>query len=220
MAHGPYSIGKVVISKSNDFNCSNLVTKTMVDFFFLLHSCFVQPGPALYYGAMLPVAAILVANFIVFALVTYRLTCGRWAISGNKSTGTDTKKKRSETWRQVQDLFAFTILLGLTWVFGFLAIGGVRFLFNVLFLVFNSLQGLFVFLMFGVRQKLVRDEWVRCLCCRCGGDQKGSSSKYTAGIKQPRSTGNTHATNSSSGNGDNIMLQSQGTTDSSLSSWW
>ncbi|XP_054751114.2 adhesion G-protein coupled receptor G6-like [Lytechinus pictus] len=136
--------------------------------------CFVQPGPVLYYSVLLPVAAIVLINTIIFILVAYRLTCGRWTISANKSTGED---KRSETWRRLQNLVAFTILLGLTWAFGFLAIGGARFVFNVLFLVFNSLQGLFIFIMFGLRQKPVRDEWLRFFRCQCCEDEKSRRSR-------------------------------------------
>eukprot|EP00057_Strongylocentrotus_purpuratus_P017269 XP_011671743.1 PREDICTED: G-protein coupled receptor 64 [Strongylocentrotus purpuratus] len=135
--------------------------------------CFVQPGPVLYYSVLLPIAIIVLINTIIFILVTYRLTCGRWTISAKSSAD----KNRSETWRRLMDLVAFTVLLGLTWVFGFLAIGGARFLFNILFLIFNSLQGFFVFIMFGLRQKPVRDEWLRCCRCRCGEDESSRRSK-------------------------------------------
>ena len=137
--------------------------RTHLSLCFLLkcHSCFLKPGFALYFGVMLPVGLILTTNLVIFVMVSYRLTCGRWAISANKNTS---KPNR----RLLQDLVALTVLLGLTWIFGFLAIGGARFLFNVLFLIFNSLQGLSVFLMFGVRQETVREQWkvfIRCKCC-------------------------------------------------------
>ncbi|XP_059154611.1 adhesion G-protein coupled receptor G2-like [Physella acuta] len=37
------------------------------------------------------------------------------------------------------------ILLGLTWIFAFCAIGKFRIVFNYLFAIFNSFQGLFIF---------------------------------------------------------------------------
>ncbi|XP_072179699.1 uncharacterized protein [Diadema setosum] len=181
--------------------------------------CFATAGPAIYYGVMLPVGLVLITNCVIFVLVTYRLTCGRWSLSANKNQ--DSKKKRQECWRLLQDLIAFTILLGLTWVFGFLAIGDARFVFNVLFLVFNSLQGLGFFFMFGLRQKAIRDHWLRLLCCRCREDAKGSrrSDPYTKTKPTTKSTNssaitldtkNGQRTGSRDPDSETIALHSQG----------
>eukprot|EP00057_Strongylocentrotus_purpuratus_P022352 XP_011676826.1 PREDICTED: uncharacterized protein LOC100893482 [Strongylocentrotus purpuratus] len=122
--------------------------------------CFVKPGPALYYGVLLIVALLLAANFIIFGIVMQRLSC-RKSVAAHKTT----QASRGEMWRRVQNAVAISVLLGLTWLFGFLAIGGARLVFNILFLVLNSLQGFFVFLMFCVRQKEVREQWVRWMHC-------------------------------------------------------
>eukprot|EP00057_Strongylocentrotus_purpuratus_P034849 XP_796775.3 PREDICTED: probable G-protein coupled receptor 112 [Strongylocentrotus purpuratus] len=122
--------------------------------------CFVKPGPALYYGVLLIVALLLAANFIIFGIVMQRLSC-RKSVAAHKTN----QASRGEMWRRVQNAVAISVLLGLTWFFGFLAIGGARLVFNILFLVLNSLQGFFVFLMFCVRQKEVREQWVRWMHC-------------------------------------------------------
>ena len=42
------------------------------------------------------------------------------------------------------------VLLGLIWAFGILAIGDTKMIFQYLFCFFNSFQGLFVFIFFGI----------------------------------------------------------------------
>ncbi|XP_033097281.1 adhesion G-protein coupled receptor G6-like [Anneissia japonica] len=95
------------------------------------------------------------------------LICGRKAI----------KPKRELLIKRFQNAVAVSVLLGLTWVFGFLAIGSdssARYVFQVLFCFFNSLQGLFIFVLFCVRQKEIRDEWKRC----CKRGDRASRVKY------------------------------------------
>ena len=45
---------------------------------------------------------------------------------------------------------AIMVLLGLTWAFGILAIGDTKMIFQYLFCIFNTFQGLFVFIFFGI----------------------------------------------------------------------
>ena len=63
-----------------------------------------------------------------------------------------------EAIRRAQNAVAIGTLMGLTWAFGFLSFGGGRYLFNALFATFNSLQGVFVFLLFGIRQPELREK--------------------------------------------------------------
>ncbi|XP_071492422.1 uncharacterized protein [Diadema antillarum] len=127
--------------------------------------CFVSPGPALYFGVLLLVAVLLLVNFVIFALVLQELTC-RKTVAAHKAD-------QGETWRRIQNAVAISVLLGLTWVFGFLAIGGARIVFNILFLIFNPLQGFFVFVMFCLRQQEIRDQWRRWLHCQFGEERPG-----------------------------------------------
>ena len=110
---------------------------------------------------MLPIGLILSVNGIVFAIVTYKLTCGRKTFSMSSTSAPEKEnnaKARVETIRRAQNAVAIGVLLGLTWSFGLLAIGDGRIAFNALFTIFNSLQGVFVFLLFGIRQPEVREK--------------------------------------------------------------
>ena len=132
----------------------SVIFMTYSCFSFLLISCFVKPGPALYYGVLLIVAVILLANFVIFAVVMQRLSC-RESVH-KTSTAEENENKQ---WRRVQRAVALSALLGLTWIFGFLAIGGAKDVFSVLFLIFNSLQGFFIFIMFCLRPEDIRNQW-------------------------------------------------------------
>lgn len=69
------------------------------------------------------------------------------------------KGNNAELQKRVQNTIAIAVLLGLSWLFGFLAIGGAQFIFNLLFLIFNSLQGFFVFVFFCLRNREVIKVW-------------------------------------------------------------
>ena len=51
------------------------------------------------------------------------------------------------------------VVLGLTWIFGLLAIGPTRILFQILFCTFASLTGLFIFILYIVTSKAKRKCW-------------------------------------------------------------
>ncbi|XP_041478594.1 uncharacterized protein LOC121426374 [Lytechinus variegatus] len=126
-----------------------------------LEYCFISPGPSLYFGMILPIGAILAFNSIIFTIVIYKLTCGRktFAATNTRMSKKETMAKtREEAIRRAQNVVAIGTLLGLTWSFGFLAVGNGRVAFNALFAIFNSLQGVFVFFLFGIRQPEVKDK--------------------------------------------------------------
>eukprot|EP00057_Strongylocentrotus_purpuratus_P014697 XP_011669171.1 PREDICTED: G-protein coupled receptor 64-like [Strongylocentrotus purpuratus] len=165
--------------------------------------CFVKPGPALYYGVLLIVAILLAANFIIFGLVMQRLSC-RKSVADNKTN----QANRGEMWRRVQNAAAISVLLGLTWLFGFLAVGGARLVFNILFLVLNSLQGFLVFIMFCVRQKKVREQWVRWMHCHFAGQRRSDDCVKAKYKKTGSQDGRTSLATSS---GQGIQLASRET---------
>ena len=51
-------------------------------------------------------------------------------------------------YQQARRALAIMVLLGLTWLFGILAIGDAKLAFQYLFCIFNTLQGFFVFILF------------------------------------------------------------------------
>lgn len=55
---------------------------------------------------------------------------------------------------------AFVLLFSLTWMFGFLVIANSIVIFQYVFCIFNSLQGFFLFVFYGVRNENVRKSWL------------------------------------------------------------
>ena len=85
----------------------------------------------------------------------------------NKITGLKTSKtkERQSTIRLMISIAGIMLLYGLTWIFGALTIDKASLSFQVLFVVFNSLQGFFIFLFFCVLGRDGRELWLEFLSC-------------------------------------------------------
>jgi len=109
-------------------------------------------GNSLHYGLLLPVCMMLFVNAIIFVLVVFSL-CKTASSSKNKLGD------RADIATQVRIAASCCALLGLTWLFGVLAIGESRLLFQYLFCIFNSLQGAFIFYFNIFRQSRTLNAW-------------------------------------------------------------
>ena len=105
-------------------------------------------GNPFYISVVVPVAAIIITNLIVLVKVTIRLH-GRF--------------KRRRVMSEARVAFTCNILLGTTWVLAFFAVQEVTMVFQWLFCIANSLQGLFIFLCYTVRNQEVRKAWSKAL---------------------------------------------------------
>lgn len=87
---------------------------------------------------LFPVSCILILNTLLFVPIIRQ-------IHGHLK-----KKEKFQTkknpWRRVRVTISSTVILGLTWIFGVIALGDLRLLFQWLFTLLNSLQGLFIFI--------------------------------------------------------------------------
>ncbi|KAK7482383.1 hypothetical protein BaRGS_00026402, partial [Batillaria attramentaria] len=121
---------------------------TMTDGYARLRNgiCWLR-GVAFYVAFVAPVALMIILNFIVFGIVL-RVIVGK----AHKKLG---RSDAHSTLRRLRRAVGVVILLGLTWVFGFMAVGEVKLIMQYLFVVFNSLQGLFIFLFYCVMNREV-----------------------------------------------------------------
>lgn len=115
-------------------------------------SCFLQNGAYLYYGFLLEVLLMVIFNIIVFVLIVRRVVF-RPILSSNAQ-----KNKKKEMIARMQQFVLFFFLLGISWIFGFLAMIPNRrtYAFEVLFCVFASIQGLVLFMFITVKNPDVR----------------------------------------------------------------
>ncbi|XP_071797063.1 uncharacterized protein [Asterias amurensis] len=118
--------------------------------------CFISSGLAMNLGLITPIALILLHNVITFILVMRSLLQVKEASRSEQIT------------KRLQNAVGISALMGLTWCFGFLAIEGATFAFQLLFCLFNSLQGVVVFVMFCARREEVRAAvapYLKRICC-------------------------------------------------------
>ncbi|XP_062597425.1 adhesion G-protein coupled receptor G2-like isoform X2 [Saccostrea cucullata] len=129
--------------------------------------CWLNPIP--FYAAFLaPVAIIMIINFIVFAMVLRQLL-GAATKNLNKTDSTKTSSR-------LRGAVTLVIMLGLTWVFAILAIDGGAPVFQYLFTIFNSLQGLFIFVFHCLLKTDAQKAWKRA-CCAGDKDKDSKTSK-------------------------------------------
>ena len=97
-----------------------------------------------------PVLVILVINLVIFIL----------AVRSLRNIGTlVSAEKKTTSFQRARTSFAILLLLGLTWMFGALAISRAQIIFDYLFSVFNSLQGCLIFFFHCLRHQEVRNQW-------------------------------------------------------------
>ena len=94
---------------------------------------------------------------------------------------TDTKSERRRYIRFGINLFGIMILFGITWALGAFTISGASLVFQILFAVFNSLQGFFIFFFFCVLSSDVRQQWKQLVTC--GRYSKGKPA-YSTGANR------------------------------------
>ncbi|XP_033860341.1 adhesion G-protein coupled receptor G6-like isoform X3 [Acipenser ruthenus] len=99
---------------------------------------------------------VFLMNVAMFIVVMVQI-CGR---NGKRSNRT----LREEILRNLRSVISLTFLLGMTWGFAFFAWGPVNLAFMYLFAIFNSLQGLFIFIFHCALKENVQKQWRRYLC--------------------------------------------------------
>ena len=121
-------------------------------------------------GAFLgPIFAILLFNFVIFFIVISVLV--------RHKRKHDRIGKKTVV-RLLISITGVMFLFGLTWLFGAFTVADASFAFQILFVVFNSFQGFFIFLFFCVISKDARELWMETLSCSSKTTQS-SLDKYT-----------------------------------------
>lgn len=109
-----------------------------------------------------PVTFVIMLNLIFLVVTLYKMV--------KHSTSMKPDSSRLENIRSwVLGAFALLCLLGLTWSFGLFFLNDSSILMAYLFTIFNTLQGMFIFIFHCLLQKKVRKEYSKCFrqsqCC-------------------------------------------------------
>ena len=103
--------------------------------------------------AMLPpLAATMGVNLVMYGLILYGVTCGRPSVPS-------TLPERALLMNQLRMAVCVFFLLGLTWVFGLLAVSSARLVFSYLFCTFTCLKGFLLFVFHVCRERGARRYW-------------------------------------------------------------
>ncbi|XP_062124820.1 uncharacterized protein LOC133837923 [Drosophila sulfurigaster albostrigata] len=109
-------------------------------------------GYALYFGVILPIAVIVIANFIIFCLIIHNIL-----LSTTNPSIRHTEK--TVVIYQIRLSVLLFFLLGFTWFFGFLSTMKAGILFSYLFCLTATLQGFVIFLYFIILDPVTRRMW-------------------------------------------------------------
>ncbi|XP_019613587.1 PREDICTED: adhesion G-protein coupled receptor G7-like [Branchiostoma belcheri] len=124
--------------------------------------CWLAREP-LTYAFLIPAGLILLFNLLVFLLVMYKLV--RNEEKRKELRGADANEVDHQ-WiaRQIRRSCSIMALFGLTWLFGFFVIDDTRTVFAYLFCIFNTLQGLFIFIFHCVMRADMKAWWKKHIC--------------------------------------------------------
>eukprot|EP00057_Strongylocentrotus_purpuratus_P023800 XP_011678274.1 PREDICTED: G-protein coupled receptor 126-like [Strongylocentrotus purpuratus] len=131
------------------------------NYIFTINRCFLQFWAQIG-GLLIPMSIILLINIVIFFLVVRKFRESA-KIAGRVKK--EANAERRETIKRVQNAICILLLLGLTWVTGYLLlIPSFSQVAQPIFIVLNSFQGLFIFLLYCVRNPDIRKKWgLTCL---------------------------------------------------------
>ncbi|XP_064652128.1 adhesion G-protein coupled receptor G6-like [Lineus longissimus] len=136
--------------------------------------CWLRHIP-LFAAFVAPICLMLVFNFIVFGIVIYKAYRQReFIIRSNKA------KENKSIRTQLCGAASLVSLLGLTWTFGLLNVNEVAIVFSYLFIVFNTLQGVFVFVFFCLLKKKATAAWAK----KCGRKSSDRSTRTSSNSEE------------------------------------
>ncbi|XP_039593742.1 adhesion G-protein coupled receptor G6 isoform X18 [Polypterus senegalus] len=119
--------------------------------------CWIENQIVFYITCVAYFGIVFLLNVAMFIVVMVQI-CGR---NGKRTNRT----MREEVLRNLRSVVSLTFLLGMTWGFAFFSWGPVHLAFTYLFAIFNSLQGLFIFVFHCALKENVQKQWRRYLCC-------------------------------------------------------
>uniref|UniRef100_A0A8C7V310 Adhesion G-protein coupled receptor G6 n=1 Tax=Oryzias sinensis TaxID=183150 RepID=A0A8C7V310_9TELE len=119
--------------------------------------CWIKSQSVFYTTCVGYFCLVFMLNVAMFIVVMMQI-CGRNGKRSNRSL-------REEVLRNLRSVVSLTFLLGMTWGFALFAWGPVYLAFTYLFTIFNSLQGVFIFIFHCALKENVQKQWRRYLCC-------------------------------------------------------
>ena len=111
-------------------------------------------------GIFIPMALIIIFDLVIFVMVMRKLY-----LSQNMPGKHVNTSKHEQRMQRLKSALTVIVLLGLTWIFGYLttiqtpAGDSVEFALDIVFIILNSLQGVFLFVLYGLWNAKARASW-------------------------------------------------------------
>uniref|UniRef100_A0A4X2L7A1 Adhesion G protein-coupled receptor G7 n=1 Tax=Vombatus ursinus TaxID=29139 RepID=A0A4X2L7A1_VOMUR len=102
---------------------------------------------------ILPATIILITNAVIFIIITVKVLWGR-----NENLQST---KKSSVMKKILSMLSIVVVFGFTWILGYLMLiddHNVKIIFNYLFCIFNTTQGLQIFVLYTVRTKVFQNK--------------------------------------------------------------
>lgn len=151
-------------------------------------SCFISDNRIRYGTFLAPLFAIIVFNSIIFVLVARVLVKHSKRNIDRAKDERNNRKVAIATLKTLISIVSVMLMFGLSWLFGALSVSQAAVVFQWLFIIFNTMQGFWLFVFFCVIGTDAREEWKKLLSCyRYKGHQQGATPSATG--SKPRSYG-------------------------------
>ncbi|XP_040846690.1 adhesion G protein-coupled receptor E2-like isoform X2 [Ochotona curzoniae] len=144
--------------------------------------CWLRPEKGFLWGFLGPVCVVFSINLFFFLMTLWILTRKLSSLSSDVSTF-QSQDTRMLTFKATAQLF----ILGCTWALGLLQVGPAARVMAYLFTIINTLQGVFIFLVYCVFSKQVRQQYRKWI----GKLRSSSSTTSEAYMLSSRATCNT-----------------------------
>ena len=204
--------------------CKSLKHENIYYLKLFLFSCFIG-HIGVFFGLFLgPVLALVLFNTIIFTIVL-RVLIKHYR---RKLEDIESKKNFQGMFKTFLSVVSIMFMFGLQWLFGAFTIAEASEAFQWLFVIFSTLQGLFLFLYFCVIAQDAREEWLKLLSLGCSkikkrknayshvcqtntksNNQKNSSTCPTASQDNCNTTLKTNLLSSNTGNSTLTSSRSQ-----------
>ncbi|XP_056284850.1 adhesion G-protein coupled receptor G6 [Pseudoliparis swirei] len=119
--------------------------------------CWIRAPVVFYSTVVCFFLLVFLLNVSMFIVVMLQI-CGRNGQRGSRTL-------REEVLRNLRSVVSLSFLLGMTWGCALFAWGPLSLAFTFLFALFNSLQGLFIFIFHCALKENVQKQWRQFLCC-------------------------------------------------------
>ena len=149
-----------------------------------LCSCFISHIGVFFGLFLVPIFVVIMINLVIFVLVIRVLL----KHNRRRAAKVDTSKSKvyKATLKTLISISGVMLLFGLTWLFGALTIGSASPAFQWMFVIFNTLQGFFLFVFFCIIGKDAREEWIHFLTRRKHTTIKISTTASKADIQKSK----------------------------------